>query len=296
MISLLRDQNSIETEYELSTDEFAGKVALITGGARGQGRSHALAFAEQGADIAICDRCADSESVGYPLGTEAELAETKRMVEELGRKCFSGRVDTSDRNAMNTFVSQAEKELGGIDIAVANAGVSSAASITDHPQALWDEVIGTNLTGVFNTLAAVAPGMAERGYGRIVTISSMLGRSSAPNQVAYGASKWGVIGMSKSAAQDLAHSGVTVNVITPGNIDTPMVKNERLYSLVRPDLESPTWDDVGPLLGQLHVQPIAVMDSSEVSRVVLFLAAEASAHLTGIVVPVDAGWSTRTGS
>ena len=280
----------------MSTNEFVGKVAFITGAARGQGRSHALAFAEQGADVAICDRCEDSASVGYPLGTSAELAETKRMVEELGRKCVAGKVNTSDRDAVDAFVAQAEKELGGIDIAVANAGISAMASITDHPQALWDEVIGTNLTGVFNTVAAVAPGMAARGYGRIVTISSMLGRSSAPNQAAYGASKWGVIGLSKSAAQELAHSGVTVNVITPGNIDTTMVKNERLYGVVRPDLESPTWDDVAPLLAQLHAQPIAVMDPAEVSRVVLFLAAQASAHLTGIVVPVDAGWNTRTGS
>lgn len=122
----------------------------------------------------------------------------------------------------------------------------------------------------------------------------MLGRSSAPNQAAYCAAKWGVIGMSKSAAQDLAHCGVTVNVVTPGNIDTPMVKNDNLYASVRPDLESPTWEDVAPVLGQLHAQPIAILPPEEVTRVVLFLAAEGSAHLTGIVVPVDAGASTRT--
>lgn len=277
----------------MSTESFAGRVALITGGARGQGRSHALALAERGADIAICDRCADSAAIRYPLGTEAELAETKRMVEALGRRCVSGTVNAADRAAMDAFVARAEEALGGIDIAVANAGVSGTAPITDHPQAVWEEVVGSNLTGVFNTIAAVAPGMAARGYGRIVTISSMLGRSSANNQAAYTASKWGVIGLSKATAQDLAHSGVTVNAITPGNIDTQMVKNDSLYRVVRPDLESPTWEDVAPLLARLHAQPIAVMDPLEVSRVVLFLAAEASAHLTGIVVPVDAGWSTR---
>lgn len=278
----------------MSSDEFAGKVVLITGAARGQGRSHALAYAERGADVAICDRASDSAAIAYPLGTEADLAETKRLIEALGRKCYSDKVNTSDRVALDAFVASAEAALGGIDIAVANAGVSGMAPITNHPQAVWDEVIGSNLTGVFNTIAAVAPGMAARGYGRIVTVSSMLGRSSAPSQAAYTASKWGVIGMSKSTAQELAHSGVTVNVVAPGNIDTPMVKNDNLYRVVRPDLESPTWDDVAPLLGQLHAQPIAILPPEEVTRVVLFLTAEASAHLTGIVVPVDAGAATRT--
>ncbi|GAA4816995.1 mycofactocin-coupled SDR family oxidoreductase [Tomitella cavernea] len=278
----------------MQADEFEGQVVLITGGARGQGRSHALAYAERGADVAICDRCADSEAIGYLLGTQSDLDETKRQVEQRGRRCVAGTVDTGDRAAMDAFVALVQQELGGIDVAIANAGVSDGAAITDHPQALWDEVVGSNLTGVFNTVAAVAPGMAERGYGRVVTISSMMGRSSGPNMAAYCASKWGVIGMSKSAAQELAHSGVTVNVITPGNIDTPMVKNDALYAKVRPDLDSPTWDDAASVLGQLHAQPIAVMPPEDVTRVVLFLTAEASVHLTGIVVPVDAGWSTRT--
>lgn len=278
----------------MSAEDFTGKVAMVTGAARGMGRSHALAYAERGADVAICDRCEDSDALKYPLGTEADLAETKRMIEALGRKCFSATVNTSDRAAIDAFVAQAEQELGGINIAVANAGVSGSSPITDHPQKVWDEVIASNLTGVFNTVAAVAPGMAERGYGRIVTISSMLGRSSAPNQAAYCASKWGVIGMSKSAAQELAHSGITVNVVAPGNIDTPMVKNDSLYKMVRPDLENPTWDDVAPVLGQLHAQPIAILPPADVTRAVLFLTAEASAHMTGIVVPVDAGAATRT--
>lgn len=279
----------------MSADEFAGKVVLITGAARGQGRTHALAYAKAGASLALSDRCADAEGIAYPLGTAADLAETVRLAEELGAKVFSATVNTRDREAMDAHVAEAEAALGGgIDIAIANAGVSGMSSITNHAQAVWDEVVGSNLTGVFNTIAAVAPGMAERGYGRIVTVSSMLGRSSAPSQAAYTASKWGVIGMSKSAAQELAHSGVTVNVVAPGNIDTPMVKNDNLYKVVRPDLESPTWDDVAPLLGNLHAQPIAILPPEEVTRVVLFLTAEGSAHLTGIVVPVDAGAATRT--
>ncbi|NKY33233.1 mycofactocin-coupled SDR family oxidoreductase [Nocardia speluncae] len=273
---------------------FDGRVALVTGAARGQGRAHAIAFAERGADLVICDSCSDAAGIGYPLGTEEELAETARRIEALGRRVISRKVNTADRSALEALVAQAEGEFGHVDIAVANAGVSAMSPITDHDQAVWDDVVGANLTGVFNTIAAVAPGMARRRYGRIVTISSMLGRSAVPGQAAYCASKWGVIGMSKSAASELAPQGVTVNVVAPGNIDTPMVRNDNLYRVVRPDLDDPTWDDVAPVLQQNHAVPIAVIDPAEVTRAVLFLADEAGAHITGIVLPVDAGAASRT--
>lgn len=278
----------------MSSENFEGTIAFVTGAARGQGRSHAVAFAERGADLAICDRCSDSEGVAYPLGTEEELAETVRQIEALGRRVISAKVNTEDRQALEDFVARVEKEFGRIDVAVANAGVSGMSPITEHDQAVWDDVVGPNLHGVFHTLAAVAPGMAARGYGRIVTVSSMMGRSSAPNQAAYCASKWGVIGMTKSAAQELAPQGVTVNAVAPGNIDTPMVRNQRLYDVVRPDLDEPTWDDVAPVLQQLHAQPVALLDPFEVTRAVLFLADDASEHISGIVVPVDAGAASRT--
>ncbi|QDQ98232.1 mycofactocin-coupled SDR family oxidoreductase [Tomitella fengzijianii] len=273
---------------------FDGKVAFVTGAARGQGRTHAVAFAERGADVVICDRCEDQAGVGYPLATDEDLAETVRQVEALGRRVISEKIDTRDRAGLEALVARAEKEFGSVDIAVANAGVSGMAPITDAPQAVWDDVVGSNLHGVFNTLAAVSPGMAKRGYGRIVTVSSMMGRSSSPGQAAYAASKWGVIGMTKSVSQDLAAVGVTVNAVAPGNIDTPMVKNQRLYDVVCPDIENPTWDDVAPRLQQLHAQPIAILDPFEVTRAVMFLADEGSAHMTGIVIPVDAGAAART--
>ncbi|MCF8590507.1 mycofactocin-coupled SDR family oxidoreductase [Gordonia liuliyuniae] len=274
-------------------DEFKGQVVLITGGARGQGRAHAVAFAERGADIVLCDRCADSPAVAYPLATEADLAETVRLVEATGRKCISAVFNTTDRAALNELVARAESELGRIDIAVANAGVSVAVPVQYMTDEQWSEVIGSNLTGVFNTVAAVSPGMIKRGYGRIVTISSMLGRAGNTNMVGYSASKWGVIGLTKSAALDLADHGITVNAIAPGNISTPMVHNDALYSMMRPDLENPGREDVASIFESLHAQPVPWLEPEEITRVVLFLADRASSHISGIVVPVDAGNAGR---
>lgn len=270
-------------------DDFTDRVALVTGGARGQGRAHAVAFAEHGADVVICDRCADSDAVAYPLATEEDLDETARMVEATGRRCLAMRADAADRAAMEDLVAQAEARFGRVDIAVANAGVSAAAPVQNMPETLWNEVIASNLTGVLNTIAAVTPAMIARGYGRIVTISSMLGRGAAPNSAAYCAAKWGVIGLTKSSALDLAEFGITVNAVAPGNVSTLMVHNDALYQVMRPDLESPTRADVEPVFASLHAQPVPFLEPHEVTRTVLFLSAEASAHITGVVLQVDAG-------
>lgn len=274
-------------------EDFKGRVALITGGARGQGRSHAVALAERGADIVLGDRCEDSPAVNYPLATAADLDETAELVRATGRRCITAEADTADRAAMDALVAEVESEFGRIDVAVANAGVSVAAPVQSLTQEQWSEAIGSNLTGVFNTVGAVAPGMIRRGYGRIVTISSMLGRAGNTNMAAYAASKWGVIGLTKSAALDLAPHGITVNAIAPGNISTPMIHNDALYRMMRPDLDAPAAEDVEPVFRSLHAQPVAWLDAAEITRVVLFLAAEGSAHISGIVLPVDAGNAAR---
>ena len=268
-----------------------GRVALVTGGARGMGRTHAVRLAREGADIVVCDRCADFSSVGYPLGREEDLRQTAELVEAEGRKCLAVVADVRDYDAINAVVADGRRRFGSVDILLANAGISQTRAFPDYETEAWDEIIGTNLTGVFNSMRAVAPGMKEQGFGRIVATSSMLGRTTTGGQAGYCASKWGVIGLIKSVAQDLAPFGITVNAVAPGNIDTPMVRNEALYRAVRPDLENPTWDDVAGLLQMLHAQPIPVLPPEDVTEAILYLLR--ADHVTGAVIDVSAGASAR---
>jgi SDR family mycofactocin-dependent oxidoreductase len=272
---------------------FAGRVAVITGGARGQGRSHAVELARQGADIALVDRCADLATVTYPLATPADLVETVRLVEAEGRRCVAVTADVRDLDAMIAFVDGVVAELGSADILVANAGVSTLGSIFDMDAAQWSETVDVNLTGVFNAMRAVAPHMRRKRWGRIIGISSMMGRSANPLIPAYCSSKWGVIGLTKSVAHEMAHVGVTANVIAPGNVSTDMLHNDMLYRLMRPDLEHPTKDDVAGVMASLHVQPVPWLDPEEITAAVLFLCSEGARHITGTVIDVDAGASAR---
>jgi len=273
--------------------QFAGRVAVITGGARGQGRSHAVELARQGADIAVVDRCADLDTVTYPLATPDDLAETVRLVEAEGRHCISAVADVRDLEAMIAFVDGVAGEFGSVDIMVANAGISTLGSIFELDAAGWSETVDTNLGGVFNALRAAAPHMRRQRWGRMVTISSMMGRSANPLIVAYCAAKWGVIGLTKSVAHEMAHSNVTVNAIAPGNVSTDMVHNEMLYNLMRPDLEHPTKEDVAGVMATLHVQPVPWLEAEEITSAVVFLCSEGARHITGAVLDVSAGASAR---
>ncbi len=252
-----------------------------------------MALARLGADVAVCDICADLPAAGYPLATSEDLAETARLVEEAGRRALPAVVDVRDLDAVTAFTDRAVDELGAVDIAVANAGISAIVGVDAMTADEWHQVVDTNLTGTFNVIRAAAPHMKSRGFGRIVGVSSMLGRQGGPFVSAYATSKWGVIGLCKSAAAELAGDGITVNVVAPGNVATPMIHNERLYTLMRPDLAHPTADDVAPVMASLHVQPVPWLEAEEITDVVVFLVGEAGRHITGTVIDIDAGAAAR---
>jgi SDR family mycofactocin-dependent oxidoreductase len=269
------------------------QVAFITGGARGQGRSHALALAREGADIAICDIAAPIETVPYPLAGEEDLAETVRQVEALGRRCVAAKADVRETEQIEAAVAATLAELGRVDILLANAGVCGFGAFWEISDEMWDDMVDTDLTGVFKSMRAVVPGMIERGYGRIVATSSMGGRMGNPNLAHYVAAKWGVIGLVKTLALEVADKGITVNAICPATVDTEMVHNDALYGLFAPDLENPTRADVEPRYTAMNPIPLPWTPAEEISAAVLYLVSAEARLVTGTTLDVCMGASAR---
>jgi len=268
-----------------------GRVALVTGAARGQGRAHAIALAAEGADVIVTDIAHDIATIPYPLGTADELAETVALVEATGRHCVSMVADIRDTAAMNAVVAEGMEAFGKIDICVANAGVTGFGKVHEFDDDTWNDMIDVDLTGTFKTIRAVLPHMLERRYGRIVATSSMAGRMGNPHLAHYAAAKWGVIGLVKSLAMDVANKGITVNAIAPAAVDTPMLHNPAMYSLFCPEIENPTREDVTHRYQTMNRMGIPWMEPEEVSRAVLFVAADAAGAMTGQVIEVSLGSS-----
>ena len=271
-----------------------GRVALVTGAARGQGRAHAIALASEGADLIVTDLCADIGTVPYPLGTAAELAETVSLVEATGQRCLSMPADIRDTAGIGLVVEAGIEAFGQIDICVANAGVTGYGKFHELDDDTWNDMIDVDLTGTFKTIRAVLPHMLERRYGRIIATSSMAGRMGNANLSHYVAAKWGVIGMVKSLAMEVANKGITVNAIAPAAVDTAMLHNEAMYKLFCPDMDAPTREDVTPRYQAMNRLGVAWMAPEEVSRAVLFVAADAASSMTGQVIEVSLGSSAGT--
>ena len=275
-----------------------GRVAWVTGAARGQGRAHAIALAREGADVVVTDLCADVsggiDTVPYDLGTSAELAETVELVERTGRRCLSFVADVRDTAALDAVVAETIASFGHLDICVANAGVTGYGRFHELDDRTWQDMIDVDLTGTFKTIRAVIPHMLERGYGRVLAVSSMAGRMGNPNLAHYVAAKWGVIGMVKSLAMEVASKGITVNAIAPAAVDTPMLHNPAMYALFCPDMAAPSRDDVVPRYRSMNRMGVAWMDPEEISRNVVFVAADASSSMTGQVIEISLGSSAGT--
>ncbi|MBA3743555.1 mycofactocin-coupled SDR family oxidoreductase [Sporichthya sp.] len=272
----------------------AGKVALVTGAARGQGRSHALRLAAEGADIIAIDACTEIETVQYEMGTRDELDQTAKEVEALDRRISVHQADVRDLDQMIAAVNQGIADLGQVDIVVANAGIMSACPTHEMDQKTWQVTIDINLTGVFTTVRAAIPHMLERNAGgSIILISSTAGIKGFPTLAHYTAAKHGVVGLMKTWAYEWGGAGIRCNSIHPTAVDTRLFKNDAIYQLFRPDLENPGPDDMVEAFTEMHCLPQAWLQPSDISDAVLFLSSDESKCITGQQLKVDLGFCEK---
>lgn len=270
---------------------FDGKVVLVTGGARGQGRSHAIEFAKEGADIVIADIARQVETVPYAMATDEDLRETVKHVEALDRRCEAVTADFRDSDAAAAAVSAAVDQFGKLDVLLVNHGLLSLSPVVDMSDQVWDDVIGSDLTGVFKAVRAALPPMIEQNHGRIVVTASMAGRAGLPTVAHYCAAKWGVIGFVKSVAREVAANNVTVNAVCPTNVSTDMIHNPDFYGLFAPGIENPSREEVIPGFTSLNAIPVPWIEPIDVSNAMMFLADDSSRYITGEALHVSAGWN-----
>ena len=266
-----------------------GRVAFITGGGRGQGRSHALGLARQGADIAIVDIAGDIASVPYALSKKDDLEETAKLVRGLGKRCLVQIADVRDGDAMRSAVAETVSQFGHVDILCANAGIFSFSSVEEMSDSTWQDMIDVNLTGIFNAFRAVAQPMREQQWGRVIATASMAGRGGFAMISHYVAAKWGLIGLSKSFALEMAPYNVTVNVVAPTNVNSLMIQNPAIWKFFAPDVENPTSEDAAKVAAQMTGQGVPWIEPQDVTEAILFLAQESSHRITGEVLHVSAG-------
>lgn len=268
-----------------------GKVALITGAARGQGRSHALRLAEEGADIIALDACRQIESVPYPMADPDDLLTTVDLVKSRGRRVFSAQVDVRDLAGMEAAVAAGVDELGSLDIVVANAGtLNDTAPLWELTEQQFQDQIDVNLTGVWKTIKACVPHMLRQNSGgAIILISSISGLTVELNVGHYAASKHGVNGLMRTLSGELAPYGIRVNSVNPTNVNTLMINNPRYNRLFADGKDGATQEDALGALTAMHALDIPFLEPSDVSNAVVYLASEAGRYITGTAHVIDAG-------
>jgi SDR family mycofactocin-dependent oxidoreductase len=272
-----------------------GKVALITGGSRGQGRAHALTCAREGADVIIVDIADQLATVPYPMARQDDLDETAKQVEALDRRILALKGDVRDQGQLDAAVAQGIAEFGQIDILIANAGIWTTAPFWELTEDQWDEMIGVNLTGVWKSAKAVAPHMIERQSGSIVITSSTNGIEPGLNYAHYVAAKHGVIGLMKNIALELAPYGIRCNSINPGAIRTPMTDHQGAWDMFA---GHPGGTEEDLIEGGYHFTALkgtSFMDPQVIADTALYLNSDLAAKVTGVTIPVDAGHLILTG-
>lgn len=269
-----------------------GKVAFVTGAARGQGRSHAVRLAQEGADIIAVDVCKQiSSNDDIPWATPNDLAETADLVKNLNRRIVTAEVDVRDYDALKSVVDGGVEQLGRLDVVVANAGIGNGGATLDKTsEDDWRDMIDVNLSGVWKTVKAAVPHLLSGGRGgSIILTSSVGGLKPYPHTGHYIAAKHGVIGLMRTFAVELGQHSIRVNAVCPTNVNTPLFMNEGTMKLFRPDLENPGPDDLAVAAQFMHVLPVGWVEPEDVSNAVLFLASDESRYITGLPVTVDAG-------
>ncbi|HWF30691.1 MAG TPA: mycofactocin-coupled SDR family oxidoreductase [Mycobacterium sp.] len=267
--------------------ELDNTVAVITGAARGQGRSHAVALAEQGADIIAVDICADIDAIPYPLATKSDLDHTARLVEAVGRKVATVVADVRDLPQLEAAVQSGIDDLGEVDIVIANAGVVAIGDPETRSEPVFTSIVDTNLKGVWHTLLATVPSIIrKRRGGSIVLVSSSQGLTGrggdgSAAMFAYAASKHGVVGLMRSAANAYAAHKIRVNSVHPSGVSTPMILNDFVVNRM---LENPN-----PAVSQMLLPDVPLVEPQDVTEAVLWLVSPRARYVTGVSIPVDAG-------
>jgi SDR family mycofactocin-dependent oxidoreductase len=267
--------------------ELDNTVAVITGAARGQGRSHAVALAEQGADIIAVDICADIDSIPYSLGTKSDLDKTALLVEAAGRKVVPVMADVRDLAQLEAGVQAGIDELGEIDIVIANAGVVAIGDTQTHSEPVFNTIVDTNLKGAWHTMLATVPSIVRKGRGgSVVLVSSSQGLTGrggdgSAAMFAYAASKHGVVGLMRSAANAYAPHKIRVNSVNPSGVATPMILNDFVVNQM---IENPN-----PAISQTLLPDVPLVEPQDVTEAVLWLVSPRSRYVTGVTTPVDGG-------
>jgi SDR family mycofactocin-dependent oxidoreductase len=272
------------------TGLLANQVAVVTGAARGQGRSHALALAAEGASVIALDACATIATVPYPLATKEDLEDTAERVRALGAQVIHGVVDVRDLAGMERFVGDAVAALGRLDIVCANAGISTPSPTLTMTEEAWQTTIDINLTGAWKTCRATVPHIIAGGRGGAVIITSSAATSMTSSNIAhYTASKHGLIGFMRVLAKELAPHRIRVNTLHPTGVRTPMIFNEPMYRLFRPDLENPDLEDFESAARSHHALGVSCVEPQDVSAAVIYLASASGRYVTGSTFMLDAG-------
>jgi SDR family mycofactocin-dependent oxidoreductase len=269
-----------------------GKVAFITGAARGQGRSHAIRLAQEGADIIAVDICKNIDTVTpyYPLATEEELAETAKAVEALDRRIVTKVADVRDLDALQAAFDDGVAQLGRIDTVVANAGIATYGKAWELSGEQWKDMIDVNLTGVFHTAKVAIPTMIEADRGGSIMFTSSIGGLKGIQQVGhYVAAKHGIVGLMRTLANELGPHSIRVNTIHPTNVDTIMIQNPGTYAMFSPGDPEPSQEKAMPGFMSLNTLPVPWLETVDISNAVLFLASDEGRYITGVTLPVDAG-------